>query len=289
MNCQAVFSNSPNDKYARCKLQVTTYSLELTAMIFLLRHGETANQREKSFIGQTDLRLSETGRRQAHQWRDALELVSFGRIWCSDLLRSRETAQIIAESGRTRVEIMPELGEIHLGDWEGLPMAEVRSRFPEEWRKRGQDMASYRPSRGESFADLHARVIPVFERIMSLRQGDTLIVAHAGVNRVILCHILGMPLDHIFRLGQDYAALNTIDCKKEPPRVIFMNMPLRTYFSVNRNTPSHFSPRATGGQIIVTEVLQHREAHVLGFGKEDVKTDGLCPIGPEKSDQFSMN
>jgi probable phosphoglycerate mutase len=58
---------------------------------------------------------------------------------------------------------------------------------------------------------LSARVIPVFERIIGdLENERVLIVGHAGVNRTILCHLLGMPLAGLFRLGQDYCCLNII-------------------------------------------------------------------------------
>nr|MBC8393812.1 histidine phosphatase family protein [Deltaproteobacteria bacterium] len=54
--------------------------------------------------------------------------------------------------------------------------------------------------------------------------GQVLIVAHAGVNRVILCHILGMPLANLFRLGQDYGGLNIIDGKNNSMYVKAMNV-----------------------------------------------------------------
>ena len=74
-------------------------------------------------------------------------------------------------------------------------------------------MAHTRPEGGESFADVQARVWPAFEGIAAQAQGKagaTLVVAHAGVNRVLLCRLLGMPLAHLFRLGQDYCGLNLI-------------------------------------------------------------------------------
>lgn len=55
--------------------------------------------------------------------------------------------------------------------------------------------------------------------------GPILIVGHAGVNRVLLCHVLGMPLDHLFRVGQDHAALNIITAREAVYRVTLMNMP----------------------------------------------------------------
>ena len=55
------------------------------------------------------------------------------------------------------------------------------------------------------------RVVPAFERTITASPGVSIIVAHAGVNRILLCHFLGMPLNKLFYLGQDEAAVNIID------------------------------------------------------------------------------
>jgi len=88
-------------------------------------------------------------------------------------------------------------------------------------------LVNYRPPGGESFADVHARVVPFFEQIVKANQGgNAFIVGHAGVNRVILCHLLGMPIAYLFRLGQDYGSLSIIDNEKEQMRLIAMNIPV---------------------------------------------------------------
>ncbi|MHC4459071.1 MAG: histidine phosphatase family protein [Planctomycetota bacterium] len=193
-------------------------------MIYLLRHGVVTGNGEKRFIGQSDPLLSEAGRHQARQWHRIFGIVEFEAILCSDLKRSEETARIIAGDKKKVIRIMPELREIHLGQWEGLSMAYVRRHFSEKWRKRGENLSNYRPSGGESFKDLQNRVVPVFEAVTGKLKGHGLIVAHAGVNRVILCHVLGMPLSNLFRLAQDYGALNIIDCGKNSAQVLALNL-----------------------------------------------------------------
>ncbi|MBI5896369.1 MAG: histidine phosphatase family protein, partial [Desulfobacterales bacterium] len=89
--------------------------------------------------------------------------------------------------------------------------------------RRGRDLEGYRPPGGESFGDLRSRVVPAFERIIAQATANILIVGHAGVNRVILCHLLGMPLAHLFRLGQDYAGLNIIEPHAAECRVLAIN------------------------------------------------------------------
>lgn len=179
--------------------------------IFLLRHGDSSRDRVRRYIGQDDEPLNPNGRMQAIAWRHAFRDLSLHRILCSDLMRSHETARIIAEQRIEIVQPLAGLREIDLGAWDGLAIDEVRCRYPGEYRKRGEEPVAYRTPGGESFADLADRVIPLFEEIVRSMSGNVVIVGHAGVNRVILCHVLGLPLERLFRLGQDYGCLNVIE------------------------------------------------------------------------------
>jgi probable phosphoglycerate mutase len=57
-------------------------------------------------------------------------------------------------------------------------------------------------------------VVAAFHEILGKAAGDIAIVGHAGVNRLLLCHILGLPLGNLFRLGQDYGCVNIIQCSE---------------------------------------------------------------------------
>ena len=195
-------------------------------IIYLMRHGDSRQDEVKRFIGQTDTPLNETGRKQAVWWREEFLSLFFDRIYCSDLSRSVETAEIIAVNRQEPVRLVPEFREINLGKWDGLPMQEVRSRYPEEFEKRGANLVSYRPEGGESFLDLSARVLPAFELITrDVESERVLIVGHAGVNRIILCHLLGMPPAGLFRLCQDYCCLNIIVSEKDCVCLRSINIP----------------------------------------------------------------
>jgi broad specificity phosphatase PhoE len=193
--------------------------------IYLLRHGELLQEPGgRRYIGQTDLPLSPSGIRQAEQWHSFFSRIDLSAIFCSDLHRSLQTACIIAKGRPLEMTSMPELREVDLGAWEGLLFETVRNAERQAYEMRGRDPAGFRPSSGESFVDLHERVMPAFKRIASHCTGNTLIVGHAGVNRVVLCYLLGMPLNHLFRLGQDYAALNIIKKQASGVRVQAINL-----------------------------------------------------------------
>jgi alpha-ribazole phosphatase len=192
--------------------------------IYLLRHGEIEHEGEKKFIGHTNVPLSEIGRNQARWWRTALEHVAFRRIYCSDLSRARQSAEILAAGSTRSVTVSRQLREIDLGQWDGLTAKEIKTRFPGEWEKRGLNISEYRPVGGESFAALSKRVVPVFETITDDSEGAIVVVGHAGVNRVVLCHVLGMPVSSLFHVRQDYGALNIIEGSHNSWQVSLMNL-----------------------------------------------------------------
>lgn len=189
---------------------ISHYVVSQQQAIFLMRHGHIDTAGEKRYIGQTDYTLSRQGQKQAEAWRHMLSDISFTRIFASSLRRSQETATIIAQGRSQEIEILPELNEINLGKWENLSLEEVKNNYPREFDERGRNLAGFHPPAGESFSELQKRVLGVFIRLMEQMRGHLLIIGHASTNRVILCYLLGMPLQNMFRIEQDYGALNII-------------------------------------------------------------------------------
>ena len=179
--------------------------------IYLIRHGEITQSHPRRFVGRQDLPLTDGGREQISRLADILATRSIDRVLCSPLARCMESAGILCSRLGGAPELVPDFCEISLGDWEGLSVDEVRARFPGCYEARGMDLAGFRPSGGESFHDLLHRAWPTFETVVkAATDGEVAIVAHAGVNRVLLCRILGLPLENLFRLEQDYGCLNIV-------------------------------------------------------------------------------
>ena len=182
----------------------------ITSTLYLLRHGAIVQSAEKRYIGQTDISLSDIGRRQARWWQEELSPISFDAIYCSDLSRAKETAQIVAGKQTAVVQVIAQLREISLGDWDGVGMQTIQEKHPNAWIERGKQIDRFRPPNGESFKDLQNRVMSMVESIDFDLAQNVLIVSHAGVNRAILCHVLEKPLNDIFLISQGAAALNQI-------------------------------------------------------------------------------
>ncbi len=180
--------------------------------IYLVRHGRIEQEDDqRRYVGQLDLPLSAEGRRQAVQLRRAFDERELGAIACSDLKRTRETAELIAEGLPAPLVVHPGLREVAMGEWEGATFRDIMARFPEAYRARGQDLAGFKVPGGESFAECSARVVRAFEELLASTRGTLLLVGHAGPNRLILGHLLGLPVANLFRISQDHACLNVIE------------------------------------------------------------------------------
>ncbi len=197
--------------------------------LYLVRHGAIIRVAGKAYIGQIEAPLSEEGVEQAWALRKWLEPVHFSHVFSSDLSRAQRTGRIIASRRIKSIETIPALREICLGEWEGFTFREIEKRFPEEFAARGRDIENWRPPGGESFADCRARVMDTMRGVIGNSQGNILVVGHAGVNRLILCDILGIPIANLHSIGQDYGCLNIIDFNSERTRLRLLNYtPLST-------------------------------------------------------------
>jgi probable phosphoglycerate mutase len=193
-------------------------------LLYLLRHGAIDWPEPECFIGQTDARLSSEGRLQANAWRNEFQDAEFTAVWSSDLARATETAGIIFAGRAAGVRTCRELREIQLGEWDGQPRSRVRESHNDLWRARGEDLAGFRPPGGESFRELQQRAVPQIGRIAEETQGSACIVTHAGVIRVLICHVLEIPLPNLFRIRLDYGSLSIVSYSSERVEVCALNL-----------------------------------------------------------------
>ena len=194
-----------------------------TCRILLFRHGETTNSKEVCFNGHYDVGLSKRGQKQFQHWADILKQETFNAVYSSDLQRTRNSAQFIGQKQGLEPVAYSELRELSFGTWEGMSVSEVEHNFPGQMKKRMESVATFQADGGETYPQLQARVIPKFEEIVALHPNEQIaMVCHGGVNRVILGHLLGIPIDRIFRIQQDYAALNVIQYYDQEPVVEYI-------------------------------------------------------------------
>ena len=192
--------------------------------VYLFRHGETANAQQICMNGHFDVALSDTGQEQARQLAQALQDHPIRAVYSSDLQRSYQGARLIAEHHQLEPVAFPELRELSFGEWEGKSLAELSELFPGEMDKRTKQTELFRADGGESFQELHDRVIPKFMELTARHSKDTIaLVCHGGVNRAILAHLLGFPIANLFRISQHFAAVNIIQYYEDQVMVELLN------------------------------------------------------------------
>lgn len=180
--------------------------------IYLVRHGQVEGFEEKRYNGQADVRLTTEGEAQFGLLQMRLQKKTLRAVYSSDLSRCLEGARRLAGTFGLEPVPRPELRELHIGDWEGMTWQELQAAYPEQWQARLDDIVHYRVPGGESLFDMAGRVRPVIREIVASHPGEeVLVVAHGGVNRVILLDAIGAPLDRLFHIEQAYGCLNIID------------------------------------------------------------------------------
>jgi alpha-ribazole phosphatase len=180
--------------------------------LYLVRHGQVADGHTARYHGHNDIGLSAKGVQQYEALAAQLESVPLAGIYASDLTRARTGAEIISRGREVQLQIIPEFREVHFGLWEGLNFTEIAEQYPTELEARFRDLTTFRIPGGESLMDVQSRALPrLTSLIQQHRQEAFIIVAHAGINRVILSDALGLSLEFLFRLDQNYGCLNIID------------------------------------------------------------------------------
>jgi len=150
--------------------------------VYLARHGETAYNHEGRFQGQQQVPLNDTGRAQAAVLAERAVAYGFQALWCSPLLRARETADIVAAAvGLQPVEDV-RLMETDAGDWTDRTFADVRAEAPELFDAFAAADPGFAFPGGESFTEQEVRVDAALRNIEA-GELPALVVCHGMVIR----------------------------------------------------------------------------------------------------------
>lgn len=195
--------------------------------LFLIRHGETEGAESRRYKGHIDVPLSKGGVRQVKQlarrivynYTDRLDAV-----YCSDLSRAVRSAEIIAGPFGRKPVVMNALRERSFGLWEGMSFEEIEERYPGDFRAWTEDPLRFTPAGGETTLEARERVMKALHLIREQHEeGAVAVVSHGGITRILLCEFLGIPLQNLFRIEQDFAAMNVVEFHQGYPVVKLIN------------------------------------------------------------------
>ena len=178
-------------------------------LIYLIRHAHPDYPGGvKMCLGRkNDLPLSPRGFEQAQALSRYFRDIPLEAVYASPLLRAQQTAHAVAGNSRP-VHILGDLIELDGGEWDGLTFDQLRERYPVHFARSGRRFLT--PPGGESNESGLARIRAALAHAGENTQCCAAIVAHGGVNRLLLCDLLGLPMDEKRNTAQDYAGVSLL-------------------------------------------------------------------------------
>ena len=149
-------------------------------MIYVVRHGETDWNLQEKMQGQTDTPLNDTGREQAKAAAAEVAKNNIHHIFSSDLLRAKETAEIINKELGLEIIFDKRIREYSFGDLEGRNRKDIT---PQEWKEFNIDARQFN---AETIQEIYSRVKSFLDEIESKNLGNVLLVTHGGTTKMLL-------------------------------------------------------------------------------------------------------
>jgi 2,3-bisphosphoglycerate-dependent phosphoglycerate mutase len=162
--------------------------------IVILRHGQSAGNRDRVFTGHSPSPLTERGHREALAAAQRISARPVDEIHSSDLERALDTAAPLVARTGVALTTSPALRERSFGKLTGRAFNDVEAKEPEVWRAVMTRDPHYRPAGGESNIDCRERVGGFLDALIERRkEGRVVLVSHGVAINQMLYHLLGLP------------------------------------------------------------------------------------------------
>jgi broad specificity phosphatase PhoE len=196
--------------------------------LYLVRHGQSAGNAEGRFGGHSATPLSDLGREQARLTAQALARENIGVIYSSDLLRTMQTAEPLAELLNIPVVATPAFRERHVGVLEGLTFDESKEAHPRDYYALVNRNIHHVITDGESYRHLLRRATDELRNILRTHQGEKIAVfSHTGVICFLTLNLIGAIHRHTRQtpwLVTSNCGINRIEIRgRNNVRVMAMN------------------------------------------------------------------
>lgn len=177
---------------------------------FFIRHGQINSNQNKVYSGRSDEPLNATGLEQAHQAVELVRSSAIDQVISSPLVRTGQTANIIASALGLKPTFDPAFNEMKFGAWEGMSESSIQQQYPLEWQLWNNSPDQLRMPGRETLQQLQQRVIERMHAISCASQSaNILVVTHVAVIRVALLFAQQRPLS-------DYKSVAVGNCQLFP-------------------------------------------------------------------------
>lgn len=167
--------------------------------------------------------LNGNGQRQVAKLSERLAARPIHAIYTSPLERAIETATAVAMRHGLVPQPVEDLGEVHMGEWEGLSMAELDRR--DDWKRFNTYRSGTRCPGGELMAEVQTRMVRQLGALQARHPAETVaVVSHGDPLRSVVAFYLGIPLDLMMRFEIDPASVTVVEAAEWGPRVLCVNI-----------------------------------------------------------------
>lgn len=191
--------------------------------LLLATHAETDWTVVGRFQGHTDVPLNERGRGQAAAMQRRLAHEPIDAIVSSDLSRAWQTAEILAVGHGLPVTAEPRLREMNFRAWEGLTYAEVQQTDAATLTAWQANPLAISPPGGERMAELVQRLQAFLSDLANRSEATVLLVAHRGALRVLLCLLLGTPVERHWEHRLEVASISELEWRAGLATLVRLN------------------------------------------------------------------
>ena len=177
--------------------------------LYLVRHSEVITPYQNCYNGHNNIPLSQKGMQDAATLKEKLKDVEFGAIFCSDLLRTRQTLKQL--SPRAKVTLSTKLREKSWGKHEGMSFEQIEA----SGIKYENFIQWVNALDGETIDAFESRVMEYFHQtIFKTHAENVLVVTHSGVIKIVLKNIKKLSLDEAFSISLPYSEIVTLSLEQ---------------------------------------------------------------------------
>jgi probable phosphoglycerate mutase len=184
--------------------------------LFVIRHAESQWNPIGRYQGLLNPDLSERGEKQAKLLAEELKNKGIKVVYTSPLLRTKRTAEIIAQTLGVPLIEDERVIEIDHGVWSGKLVDEVRREYPEMFNDWIKEPWKVNFPEGENLKAVYERVKTFIEEIKKKHDGETIaVVSHTVPIRALYCAALNLPIEYFWSFGCDNASYSVIKFEED--------------------------------------------------------------------------
>jgi probable phosphoglycerate mutase len=192
-------------------------------VLFLIRHASNDYLKENRFAGWIPgIHLDAQGQREADALARRLQHISIHAIYSSPLERAIDTANAVAQCQKLDVQIVQELGDTRIGEWEGKLIKDVES--TDTWKQLRTQPVGVHIGGGESIDEVQKRMIAAIDHIVAKHpQQIVAVCSHADPIKSVVAHYLKMDLNEFQRIAINPASVTVFTFSEQGPLLFRLN------------------------------------------------------------------